>query len=538
MKFGGRRRKGNRGSKPSGEGVGPGHGRGRERARGDEKRSSLKHEVALLVGAGGEEEEIRAPRLKEECGGDPDHPHARKAIAASRAGRLRCPVCGSVVERVFPSPESSVERWHFRRRRGEGECDHEGETVAHREAKQALAAALGEVLGPEGWEVFEEKRLENGRRPDVLAEHAGGARVAFEVQYADISRSGWRKRQRDYDALGVPVYWFLGAEKRYGRRRDDLRSALEEEAGQRVIFVGRFADAGGNLGGIEAREISLSYLDPAAPPELEGYRVLAPPADLASLAPERRRALKVTKRGNSPSFSLRKLGLRLLPGTASSPGAVLRSPLDAWNEKREREGVRRGRERLAREAAQRERSARAEEEARRVREAVLAGWEEEEAAWLASAEREEAEALLGVPLVEDLENEDLQARVYGETVRRGASRTGGWRVGFFLREVEPLGGERPFVWSEAVTGYLASRDFGAERAPGPDHPAWRELRKDLVRSGLLRPHGSPGEDRWAARGTAPAAPKSREEPPRRPDAASPASRPPGRLRRLLGRFFS
>lgn len=322
--------------------------------------------------------EIRAPRLQEECGGDPNHPLAQEVIGYSRAGRLRCPACGGVVERVFPLPESVRNRWHFRRKGGSGECDHEGETVAHRETKLAVAAALLESLAPAGWEVAPEKRLENGRRPDILCEHvAHGLRVAFEVQYANLSRASWRRRQDDYDSLGIPVYWLLGAETRFQRRkgRDDLRSALENEPGQRIIYVGRFDD-----GAIEAREIAISYLDPEAPPELQDYRLRVPPADLAPLTRDRLRQLKAHEIRHPLPYALEKLSVRLFGNEAGSSEAALKTPLDAWNEKRERVGYRRRQERLDNEATAKTRATEIEAARERHAREILARWDRKEEA--------------------------------------------------------------------------------------------------------------------------------------------------------------
>lgn len=433
--------------------------------------STLRHEVALVSPG---DREVRAPRLQEECDGDPDHPLAKEVIAASRAGNLRCPVCGGTVERVFPPPESVRQRWHFRRRSGSGECDHEGESIPHRDTKISLADALKVTL-PESWTVLLEHRLENRRQPDVLAVHENGSRVAFEVQYANISRSAWLRRHRDYAAIGVRVYWLLGAETRWGRSRDDLRSAVETPGnGQRVIYVGRFGapdgppDGPDGGGPIEARELVFSYLSGGR--AAGGHRLLA---SASGLPPEQRRG--TAARGRTLSYGLREIGL-LEDGT-------LVTPVDLWNATKEREE-----RRLAAEEERRER-----EEAERIRavaeaeRAVLAAWEREEALWLGSKARGRAVAELGASVVEGLESE---VRIGGDRPVRGIPRTGWWRVGFYLGCVGRRTPGHPFAWSDVLDAYLARFEARENRSaflrpPERESHAWVDLREHLEAEGLL-----------------------------------------------------
>lgn len=200
---------------------------------------ALRHEVALVLPGGGGEEvrEVRAPDLEVFCGRDPDHPEAKRILRASREELLRCAVCETRLAKKF----GWVNAWHFAQVPGERSCDHEAETVDHREAKLALLEALRRTLsgGPRGWLVQAERPLtDSRRRPDVLAEHtASGIRVAFEVQYADLSEEEWRKRHEDYAAAGVRDVWLLGHHRE--GRRDVLASVLAREDGQRLAYLGR-----------------------------------------------------------------------------------------------------------------------------------------------------------------------------------------------------------------------------------------------------------------------------------------------------------
>lgn len=202
-------------------------------------RNALQHEVAFVLPGDGRDEarEVRAPDLEAFCGREPDHPEAEKISRASREKLLCCAVCGTRLAKKF----GRVNAWHFAQRPGEGRCDHEAETVEHREAKLALLEALRLALpgGPHGWRVEAERPLADGRRrPDVLAEHAArGVRVAFEVQYADLSGEEWWERHEDYAALSVRDVGLLG-HHREGRRKV-LASVLAREYGQRLACLGR-----------------------------------------------------------------------------------------------------------------------------------------------------------------------------------------------------------------------------------------------------------------------------------------------------------
>lgn len=226
--------------------------------------------------------EVNAAHLQRISGGDMEHPEVRQAIELSDGGRLYCCVCGSPLRRAFGS--SGTRRWHFALRDAENSaCGHEPESEAHRATKTALyhalvasiegvlregadieellglhaerrkadasdfdaganagASAGADSRGSAGWLVSLEKALENGRRPDVMAEGTGelsGRRVAFEVQYADMSREALAARRKDYADLGVSDLWMLG-EARLEKGRDLLARELAAAEDQRLIYIG------------------------------------------------------------------------------------------------------------------------------------------------------------------------------------------------------------------------------------------------------------------------------------------------------------
>lgn len=222
------------GSRP--EGSRPEGARQGARPGGASEEAELKHEVAR--DSGGTIHNARA--IEREAGSDPEHPAAAPAIAASDGGGLYCCVCGSPLRRVFGS--SGTRRWHFALREAEASaCGHEPETEAHRAAKVALHERLEECmeesLAGQGWQAHLEKALENGRRPDVLAVNSvSGERVAFEVQYADMSREQLAARRRDYASLSVADLWLLG-HHRLEKSRDLLARELAAAGDQRLIYI-------------------------------------------------------------------------------------------------------------------------------------------------------------------------------------------------------------------------------------------------------------------------------------------------------------
>jgi hypothetical protein len=107
-------------------------------------------------------------------------------------------------------------RDHFAHRaKPDGSVEHNPERLLHLEGKAVVEKFIQKSYP--GWQVKQEVTLENGRRPDVLAESPQGQRVAFEIQYSAITVSEWEERQRDYEALGVKAIWLWGSIPPHGK---------------------------------------------------------------------------------------------------------------------------------------------------------------------------------------------------------------------------------------------------------------------------------------------------------------------------------
>ena len=107
-------------------------------------------------------------------------------------------------------------RDHFAHRaKPDGSVEHNPERLLHLEGKAVVEKFIQKSY-PD-WKVKQEVTLENGRRPDVLAESTQGQRVAFEIQYSAITVSDWEERQRDYEALGVKAIWLWGSIPPHGK---------------------------------------------------------------------------------------------------------------------------------------------------------------------------------------------------------------------------------------------------------------------------------------------------------------------------------
>lgn len=348
----------------------------------------LRHEVALWG-----EEAVIAPALEQRCGGDNLAADAQRISGASKDRLLRCAVCGSAVKKVF----GSRRRWHFALLPGAAPCDHENETLEHRESKLGLYYALRSRL-PGGWSVLLEERLENARRPDVLAVHESGIRVAFEVQYTDLSVNDWRGRHEDYAGLGVRDVWMLG-HAREGRKRDALASVLAATEGQRIVYLGRRegeravrareAHFGGSLGG----EVPYAKPGTATPGAFVTRWQGSFVADWLEYGPD-------------------AIGL--------SEDGTLRTPADDAFERLRRKAERqRKREDRRRKVAVEHRRAKAERSLER---------QERIGHWLTSTCREEARAELGWHLVNRLEREE-------DLDRAVLAHPGEWKTWIFLSHV-------------------------------------------------------------------------------------------------------
>lgn len=56
----------------------------------------------------------------------------------------------------------------------------------------------------------DDKLVETGRRPDVLVTLSDGTRIAFEVQYAELTLVAWKDRHDDYVRAGIHDVWLFG----------------------------------------------------------------------------------------------------------------------------------------------------------------------------------------------------------------------------------------------------------------------------------------------------------------------------------------
>ncbi len=332
--------------------------------------------------------------LEERCGGDARAPEALRIARASRDGLLRCAVCGTVVRKVF----GTRKRWHFALLPGAAPCDHENETAEHRESKLALYRALGSRL-PDGWSVHLERCLENSRRPDVLAVGEGGVRVAFEVQYADLSENDWRERHEDYARLGVRDVWVLG-HAREGSKRDALASALAAAEGQRLIYVGQWEGEGN----VRAREAIFGSGLPLGEPPYAEPGASAPGAFVA---------------GWPGVFVAEWMEYGLGAIRLLRDGTLLTPADDAYERLRRKAERKRKREELRRKSAEERRRKEAEREAKALAEAERRRkWGEQRRAeearlWKESPERAKAREVLGDRTLALLESEGpLDKNVY------------------------------------------------------------------------------------------------------------------------------
>ncbi|WP_119068739.1 competence protein CoiA [Rubrobacter indicoceani] len=420
----------------------------------------LKHEVALLRG-----EEVLAPALEELCGGDGLHPEAQRIADASRSRLLRCAVCGAAVKKVF----GSSKRWHFALFPNAVPCDHENETVEHRESKLALYRALRNRLADD-WSVHLERRLENGRRPDVLAVNENGVRVAFEVQYADLSKSEWCKRHEDYAKLGIRDVWLLGHvrepdERNWLIKRDALASVLAATEGQRIVYIGRRQDDRN----VRCQEVIFGSGLP---------RGELPYARTASSSPG--------------TFVAMWPGPAIAEWVEYGPGAIklledgtLHTPADITFEKLRRRAEWERRQKELRRRADEER--RRKEAERRARTTVDAErrrrWGEERRAeearaWQDSPERAAALKVLGDRILTFLESErSLDKNIY--------SPAGRWKTAFFLSRVHGRPPGTVFDWFKAAGAVLREHPHNKREGSKWAWAALHDFVDRLAREGLV-----------------------------------------------------
>ncbi|MFB7836220.1 competence protein CoiA family protein [Streptomyces sp. NPDC056056] len=110
---------------------------------------------------------------------------------------------------------SPSRRHHFAHRSGADHASGTGpETLWHLSAKELLARWAAEEPTLRGWRVHIDDTPitmpEGWRRPDVLAVSPdGAARVAFEVQYSELTGEQWRVRHGFYARAGVVDIWLF-----------------------------------------------------------------------------------------------------------------------------------------------------------------------------------------------------------------------------------------------------------------------------------------------------------------------------------------
>lgn len=136
---------------------------------------------------------------------------ADRLRADTRAGHLLCPLAECDDPRL--SVRAGSRRDHFAHRPGAG--GHGPETLAHHTAKHLVANWLSHLY-PEVTLDVDSADIETGQRPDVLATFPDGYQVAYEVQFANLTRQQWQHRHDGYAAANVKDVWLFGGH-RYDR---------------------------------------------------------------------------------------------------------------------------------------------------------------------------------------------------------------------------------------------------------------------------------------------------------------------------------
>ena len=135
---------------------------------------------------------------------------------------LRCPIreCGS--PRLM-----TVSRKHHRDgfRHFPGAGGHGPEGVFHMQASEFIAVWLRSKYPDCRVQKEERSNSAGERRADVMITHPSGIRIAFEIQYADLSPEKWQARHDSYKAQGIQDVWL------FGHHGDQLTPARREPGG-------------------------------------------------------------------------------------------------------------------------------------------------------------------------------------------------------------------------------------------------------------------------------------------------------------------
>lgn len=175
------------------------------------------------------------------------------------AGRLLCPI-----DRC-PSPQITTRRSYtnawgtlvvdgFRHLVAPDDFDHSPESLRHLDGKVAVREwlrRLGFMSVRVERTVRTRHRSTGGatfRRPDVVGDHPGGQKVAFEVQVSPLGADEWRSRTSDLRRRGWRVQWLWAWMNPGGRRA--LTTALRASAddGSDVWSLEPHGDDGPMLG--------------------------------------------------------------------------------------------------------------------------------------------------------------------------------------------------------------------------------------------------------------------------------------------------
>lgn len=148
--------------------------------------------------------------------------------------QLMCPVPGCAVE---ISARGRSKRDHFFHLNPSGHGEGEGEW--HLQAKALLTEWAKRQPGfaaqeEEGVPIPGTDRI---RRADVMATHASGTKVAFEVEYKDYKPEHWLAKQGDYDQLELPCTWVFGHLRRYLRQPPKPADWPEDQTWDRLQWV-------------------------------------------------------------------------------------------------------------------------------------------------------------------------------------------------------------------------------------------------------------------------------------------------------------